>query len=260
MFGSFREWIHLGLCINALVIMKLDILAIGVHPDDIELCAAGTLLRHIDMGYKAGILDLTQGELGTRGTSETRVVEAQKAAQIGGVQMRANVGLADGFFNHDDENARAIIPYIRKYQPDVVLINARWDRHPDHARASRLTQDACFLSGLRRIETLDPLSGEEQKAWRPKTTYQYIQDYTSTPDLVVDISEYFAKKMEMVRAFASQFYDPNSKEPESPISSKDFLDNIDAKDRVMGRFIGATYGEGFHQLRPVGVPDLMNLS
>ncbi len=240
--------------------MKVDMLAIGVHPDDIELCAAGTLLRHIDMGYKVGILDLTQGELGTRGTAETRSLEAQRSAQIGGVQLRANVGLADGFFNHDDQNARAIIPYIRKYRPKVVLINARWDRHPDHARASGLARDACFLSGLRRIDTLDPSNGENQQAWRPNTVYQYIQDYTSTPDLVVDISDYFSKKMEMVRAFASQFYDPNSNEPESPISSKDFLDNIDAKDRVMGRFIGATYGEGFHQIRPVGVPDLMKLS
>lgn len=240
--------------------IKLDLLAIGVHPDDVELCAAGTVLRHIDLGYTVGILDLTKGELGTRGTPETRMEEAQQSARIGGVSMRANVGLADGFFDHDDENARAIIPYLRKYRPETVLINARWDRHPDHARASRLTQDACFLSGLRRIQTLDPLDGKEQDRWRPKTVYQYIQDYTSTPDLVVDISNYFEKKMEMVKAFASQFYDPNSNEPESPISSKDFLDNIESKDRVMGRFIGATFGEGYHQIRPIGVPDLMKLT
>ena len=240
--------------------MKLDILAVGVHPDDIELCAAGTLLRHIHMGYQVGILDLTKGELGTRGTSEIRMEEAHKSAQIGKISMRANVGLADGFFNHDDEHARAIIPYIRKYRPETVLINARWDRHPDHARASRLTQDACFLSGLRRIHTLDPLNGQEQESWRPKTIYQYIQDYSSTPDLVVDISDFFEDKMQMIKAFSSQFYDPNSEEPESPISSKDFLDNVDAQDRMMGRFINATYGEGFHQVRPIGVPDLLKLS
>jgi bacillithiol biosynthesis deacetylase BshB1 len=240
--------------------IKLDILAIGVHPDDIELCASGTLLRHIDMGYQVGILDLTQGELGTRGTPETRLEEAYKSAQIGGIQMRANVGLADGFFTHNSRNARAIIPYIRMYQPELVLINARWDRHPDHARASRLAQDACFLSGLRRIQSVDPVDGLKQKSWRPRTVYQYIQDYNSTPDMVVDISEFFEKKMEMIKAFASQFYNPGSNEPESPISSKNFLDNIDAQDRVMGRFIGVTHGEGFHKLRPIGVPDLLKLT
>ena len=240
--------------------MKLDILGIGVHPDDIELCAAGTLLRHIDLGYTVGILDLTQGELGTRGTAKTRLNEARDSAKIGGIQMRANVGLADGFFEHDHENARAIIPYIRKYQPEVVLLNARWDRHPDHARASGLAKDACFLAGLRRIETVDPLDGQKQESWRPKTMYQYIQDYTSTPDLVVDISDSFEKKMEMIQAFASQFYDPKSKEPSTPISSKNFLENVKSKDRVMGRFIGATYGEGFHQIRPIGVPDLTKIT
>jgi bacillithiol biosynthesis deacetylase BshB1 len=240
--------------------MKLDILGIGVHPDDIELCAAGTLLRHIDLGYRVGILDLTEGELGTRGTAETRLKEAKHAAQVGGISMRANVGLADGFFEHNHESAHAIIPFIRKYQPELVLINARWDRHPDHARASGLTSDACFLAGLRRIETVDPLTGQQQEKWRPKNIYQYIQDYTSTPDIVVDISDCFEKKMKMIKAYKSQFYDPNSKEPESPISSKDFLDNVEAKDRVMGRFIGVTYGEGYHQLRPIGVPNLLDLT
>jgi bacillithiol biosynthesis deacetylase BshB1 len=236
--------------------MKLDVLAIGVHPDDIELCAAGTLLRHKALGYKVGILDLTKGELGTRGTDEIRLEEAQASAQIGALDYRENVGLPDGFFEHNEQSIRKIVPYIRQTQPKIILINAKWDRHPDHARASQLAHDACFYSGLLKIKTIDPVTLEEQERWRPSTVYQYIQDYTSTPDLVVDITRHQSQKMDMIRAFKSQFYDPNSSEPSSPISSKDFLDNVIAKDRIMGRFIGATYGEGFHTLRPVGIEDL----
>lgn len=235
---------------------KLDLLAVSVHPDDIELCAAGTLLAHKSLGYRVGILDLTKGELGTRGTDEIRLQEAEESASIGNLDYRGNVGLADGFFEHNESTIRRIIPFLRQLQPDVVLINARWDRHPDHARASKLVHDACFYSGLLKIKTIDPNTLKEQERWRPKTVYQYIQDYTSTPDIVVDISDHQERKMEMIRAFKSQFYDPESNEPSSPISSKDFLDNVIAKDRVMGRFIGATYGEGFHTLRPVGIEDL----
>lgn len=239
-----------------MVSMKLDVLAIGVHPDDIELCAAGTLLKHKTLGYKVGILDLTKGELGTRGTDEIRLQEAQTSAQIAALDYRENVGLPDGFFEHNEQSIRRIVPYIRQTQPEVILINAKWDRHPDHARASQLAHDACFYSGLLKIKTIDPNTLEEQSRWRPSTVYQYIQDYTSTPDLVVDITQQQSQKMEMIRAFKSQFYDPNSSEPSSPISSKDFLDNVIAKDRIMGRFIGATYGEGFHTLRPIGIEDL----
>ena len=237
--------------------MKIDLLAIAAHPDDLELSAAGTMLKHKKMGYKVGVLDLTEGELGTRGSAELRKKEAEKATQIGDIDVRANVGLADGFFQVNDENARAIIPYIRKYRPDIVLINARWDRHPDHAKASQLAQRACFLAGLAKIETVDPETGEEQERWRPRAIYQYIQDYTSTPDIVVDISEHIEQKMEMIKAFQSQFFDPNSKELPTPLSGEDFFDTLLSKDRVMGRFINAEFGEGFHKVRPIGIRDLM---
>lgn len=237
--------------------MKIDMLAIAAHPDDLELSAAGTLLKHKDMGYTTGILDLTRGELGTRGSAELRDKEAKKATEIGNVDVRANVGLPDGFFEKNDENARKIIPYIRKFQPDVVLINAKWDRHPDHARGSELAQKACFLSGLIKIDTLDPETGEKQDRWRPRTMYQYIQDYTSTPDIVVDITDYIDQKMEMIKAYQSQFFDPDSKELPTPLSEESFFDLLLSKDRVMGRFIQADFGEGFHVVRPVGIRDMM---
>lgn len=237
--------------------MKIDLLAIAAHPDDLELSAAGTILKHKDMGYKVGILDLTEGELGTRGSAEMRKEESRKATQIGNIDVRANVGLPDGFFKVDDDNARKIIPYIRKYKPDVVLINAKWDRHPDHGRASKLAQNACFLSGLVKIETVDPETGEKQDRWRPRTIYQYIQDYTSTPDIVVDITDYVEHKMEMIKAYQSQFFDPDSKELPTPLSGESFFDLLLSKDRVMGRFIQADFGEGFHVVRPVGIRDLM---
>jgi bacillithiol biosynthesis deacetylase BshB1 len=237
--------------------MKIDLLAIAAHPDDLELSAAGTILKHKDLGYKVGVLDLTRGELGTRGTPEIRKKEAQRSSEIGDIDVRANVGLPDGFFQNNEKNIRKIIPYLRKYRPDIVLINAKWDRHPDHARSSQLAKEACFYSGLVKIETTDPETGDPQDRWRPRAMYQYLQDYTSTPDIVVDISDYIDKKMEMIKAFKSQFYDPESKELNTPLSDKSFFDLLLSKDRVMGRFIGADFGEGFHITRPMGVRDLM---
>ena len=210
--------------------MKLDILAIGVHPDDVELSCSGTLLKHIKQGYKVGILDLTQGQLGTRGTPELRLKEAENSAKILGVHMRENLGMEDGFFMNDFAHQKPIIEVIRQYQPETVLANAINDRHPDHGRAAKLIADACFYSGLRKIETHK--DGKLQEAWRPKSVYHYIQDYYIQPDFIVDITPYFEKKKEAILAFSSQFYNPaNKNEPETPISSKDFFDFVEARAR-----------------------------
>lgn len=238
--------------------IKLDILAIGVHPDDVELSCAGTILKSIDQGKKVGILDLTQGELGTRGSAELRLQESAKAAEILGLSSRDNVGMADGFFQNDETHLRQIIPFIRKYQPDIILANAITDRHPDHGRASKLVSDACFYSGLRRIET--KMNGELQAAWRPKAIYHYIQDYHINPDFVIDVSDYVDKKVEAIKAFSSQFFDPNSKEPSSPIAVENFFDYVNGRMVQMGRYIGADFGEGFTTDRPIGVNDLMDLT
>ena len=238
--------------------MKVDILAIGVHPDDIELCCSGTLIKHIDAGKSVAILDLTHGELGTRGSGPIRLKEAAVAADRMGLVARENVGLADGFFQYGEHAIRAIVPFIRKYRPDIVLCNAVHDRHPDHGRASKLVSDACFYSGLLKVHTEDE-TGQPQDRWRPQAVYHYIQDRFMKPDVVVDITPYFDRKLDTIRAYASQFYDPNSSEPASPISSKDFLDYIEAQDRVMGRYIGVTYAEGFVTERPMGVSSLFDL-
>jgi len=238
--------------------MKLNILAIAVHPDDVELSCAGTLLKHIDMGKKVGILDLTRGELGSRGTAETRDVEAAGSAKILGVHVRENVRMADGFFTHTEENLRRIIAILRKYQPDIVLANALNDRHPDHGRAAKLTADACFLSGLERIET--ELDGKIQDKWRPKALYHYIQDYYRKPDFVIVITSYMEQKTKAIMAFKTQFFDPESKEPETPISSKAFLDFLSARAQEMGRPAGFLYAEGFEVVRIPGVNDLFDLT
>ncbi|MCB0409893.1 MAG: bacillithiol biosynthesis deacetylase BshB1, partial [Flavobacteriales bacterium] len=196
--------------------MKVDILAIGVHPDDVELSCSGTILKHIAQGKKVGILDLTIGELGSRGSGELRLVEASNSAKLLGVEFRENIGLADGFFENDKESQLAIIKMIRKYQPEVVLANAVRDRHPDHGRASKLISDACFYSGLLKIET--ELEGKQQTHWRPKAVYHYIQDRLIKPDFVVDVSEFVDKKIASIQCFSSQFYNPESKEPATPIS------------------------------------------
>jgi N-acetylglucosamine malate deacetylase 1 len=237
--------------------MKLDILAIGVHPDDVELSCSGTLLKHISMGKKCGILDLTQGELGTRGNSELRMKEAQMAAKILGVEVRENLGMPDGFFQNDKEHQLKIIQILRKYKPEIVLCNAVADRHPDHGRSSQLVSDACFYSGLRKIETV--LNGASQEAWRPKAVYHYVQDRMLKPDILIDVTPFVEKKMEAIYAFKSQFYDPNSTEPESPITVKNLFEVIKGKMALYGRDAGFEYGEGFTVERTPGVGSLFDL-
>lgn len=232
--------------------MKLDILAFGAHPDDVEISAAGTILKHIELGYKCGVVDLTQGELGTRGTGELRLQEAERAKAILGLEARENLGFADGFFLNDKEHQLPIIKMIRKYQPDIVLANSIHDRHPDHGKAAKLVTDACFLSGLIKIET-------GQEAWRPKAVYHYIQDEYIHPHLTIDITPYFDKKMESVKAYTSQFYIPDSDLPETPISGKDFLDFLIGRAKLVGRPIGAKYAEGFTAARNVGVKNLFDV-
>ena len=237
--------------------MKLDLLAIGVHPDDVELSCAGVIIKSINAGKKVGILDLTQGELGTRGTAQTRYDEANAAAKILGVNVRENAEMADGFFENNEANKRIIIKYIRKYQPQIVICNAVYDRHPDHGRSSKLSSDACFLSGLMKIETM--LDGVAQKAWRPATVYHYIQDRHINPHFVVDISAEMERKMESIRAYKTQFHDPNSGEPDTYISSPEFLNAVKARNAELGRQIGVNYAEGFTAERYIGVEDIFHL-
>jgi bacillithiol biosynthesis deacetylase BshB1 len=239
--------------------MQVDILAIGVHPDDIELSCSGTLLHHISLGYTVGLLDLTRGELGSRGTAETRDVEAADAQLIIGAVVRENLGMADGFFAHNQENLLKIIGAIRKFKPKIVLANALDDRHPDHGRAAKLTADACFLSGLLKIETFDS-QGKPQAAWRPDVVYHYMQDRSLKPDFVVDITPYAEKKLEAILAYKTQFYNPKDTEgPKTPISGKNFLDSVQAKDRVSGRLINVEFGEAFNTHRAVGVKNLFDI-
>lgn len=237
---------------------KLDILAFGAHPDDVELGCGATLAKEITNGKTVGIIDLTQGELGTRGTAATRKQEAADAAAILGVQVRENLGFADGFFVNDKEHQMAIIKMIRKYQPEVVFCNAIYDRHIDHGKGSDVVSDACFLSGLVKIETTDD-AGNAQERWRPKTVYHYIQWKNITPDFAVDVTGFIDKKMEAVMAYKTQFYDPNSKEPETPISSKNFTDSILYRARDLGRLVGVEYAEGFTVERHVAVDSVFDL-
>ena len=234
--------------------MKLDILAIGVHPDDIELGCSGTILKHIAQGKKVGILDLTKGELGSRGSGELRLIEAANSAKILGVSVRENLGYADGFFVNDKEHQLGIVQILRKYQPDVILANAPKDRHPDHGRASQLVSEACFYSGLVRIET--ELDGVSQEHWRPRVVYNYIQDRYLKPDFVVDVTDFVETKMESILASSSQFYNPESELPETPISSKKFFDFIKARMANFGRDINVDYAEAFTVERLIGVEDI----
>ena len=238
--------------------MKIDILAIGIHPDDVELSAIGTLLKHAAAGKTFGLLDLSQGELGTRGTAETRRAEAQESARISGAAFREISNIPDGLFTHTPEQWLKVVHFIRKYQPEIVLCNAPNDRHPDHGRAAKMVVDACFYAGLEKIETLDH-EGLPQAKWRPKAVYHYIQDQQLVPDFVVDITPYWEKKMEAIMAFKTQFYDPENKLPNTPISGKDFILFMEAKARVFGRPIQATYAEGFIAARTPGVNDLFDL-
>lgn len=240
--------------------MKIDILAVGVHPDDVELSASGTLLRHAAQGHSFGILDLTRGELGSRGSAEQRTVEAQNAAEILGAAFREQLDLQDGFFMHTPENMLKIIRAIRDYQPEIVLCNAPDDRHPDHGRAAKLVSEACFYSGLIKIKTIEN-EGVEQKPWRPKAVYHFIQDKHLEPEFIVDITAYFEKKMQAILAFSSQFYDESNPEhgPKTPISGKDFLEFMEAKARVFGRPAQVKYAEGFISARTPAVDDLFDL-
>ncbi|PKP43122.1 MAG: bacillithiol biosynthesis deacetylase BshB1 [Bacteroidetes bacterium HGW-Bacteroidetes-12] len=237
--------------------MKLDILAIGIHPDDVELSCSGTLLKHIALGKKVGILDLTHGELGSRGSAEIRLQEAKNAALIMGVHTREILNFSDGFFENNKEHQLAIIKMLRLYQPEIVLANAISDRHPDHGRASKLVSDACFYSGLRRIET--EFEGQFQQHWRPKVVYHYIQDRYLKPDFVVDVTDFVDKKMEAINAYSSQFYNPESKEPETPLTSKLFMDFVKARMITLGREAGFDFAEGFVAERFIGVEDITAL-
>ena len=237
--------------------MTLDILAFAAHPDDVELSCSATLMKHIDLGKKVGIIDLTQGELGTRGNMESRYAEAENASKIMRIHVRENLKLKDGFFDFSEENKRMIIQQIRRFQPEIVLANAIEDRHPDHGRAAKLVADSCFLAGLRKIET--SYGGESQSAYRPKAVYHYIQDHYIKPDFIVDTSAYMDRKLEAIKAFKTQFYDPNSIEPVTPISGEDFFDFIRARMIQTGRNIGVKYAEGFTTAREIGVHNLFDL-
>ncbi|MFB6258040.1 MAG: bacillithiol biosynthesis deacetylase BshB1 [Flavobacteriales bacterium] len=232
--------------------MELDILAIAAHPDDVELCCSGTLSKQIKAGYKVGVVDLTQGEMGTRGSAEIRLQEADDSAKALGLALRENLKMDDAFFTNDQEHQLRIVEVVRRFRPRIVITNAVDDRHPDHGRASSLVSDAVFYAGLPKVKG----QNREEEAWRPEFLLHFIQDRYITPDLVVDISEHFEKKMETIRCFRSQFYDPLSDEPETPLSRSDFLDFVEARAREFGRPIGAEFGEGFTTERAMGVPDL----
>lgn len=238
--------------------MKVDILAIGIHPDDVELSCSGTLLRHAAQGKTFGILDLSQGELGTRGNAEIRRREAENAAKLLGSAFRKILDIPDGLFVYTPENWLKIVQVIRWCRPEIVLCNALEDRHPDHGRAAKMTQDACFYSGLVKIETTGE-DGLPQTKWRPKAVYHYIQDRHLKPDFVVDVTPYKQKKLEAIMAFSSQFYNPDNAEPNTPISGKDFIESVEAKMRVFGRDISVEYAEGFHYARTPGVNNLFDL-
>ena len=237
--------------------MKLDILAIGVHPDDVELGCSGTLISEIKRGKKAGIVDLTQGELSTRGTVETRYQESANAAQIIGASVRENLKMRDGFFRNDEAHQIQLIETIRKYQPEIVIGNILSDRHPDHGRAGHLISTACFLSGLVKIETKDK-NGSKQEKWRPKYFLQYMQDWYHEPDLLIDISDVFDQRMKAIEAYATQFYTSvgDTEGLQTYISTPDFLDSIIARARMLGKRIGVKYAEGFITEKKIGIKSL----
>lgn len=239
--------------------MKLDILVLTVHPDDAELGCAGTILKHIAQGRKVGIIDLTRGELGSRGTAETRDEEAAVASKILGLSVRENLGMRDGFFLNDEEHQLQIIQKIREYKPEIIITNALHDRHPDHGRAGDLVTDAVFLSGLVKIETLN--NGLKQEVWRPRLLLQLIQDYYIKPDIVVDVSDFWDQKIESIRAYGTQFFNPDFEEDatETYISRPEFLNAIESRAREYGKYINATYAEGFTCRRLLGVDDLFHL-
>jgi len=237
--------------------MKLDLLVLAVHPDDAELGCTGTVLKHIAAGKKAGIIDFTRGELGTRGTAETRDQEAADSARILGLHARENLGFRDGFFINDEAHKLEVIKMIRKYQPEIILTNALHDRHPDHGRAGDLANDACFLSGLVKISTT--MDGVAQATWRPRLVLQYIQDHYIKPDIIIDITPFIETKIAAIKAFKTQFYNPDVAGPGTYISSPEFFESVMGRAREFGKSIGATYAEGFTSRKLLGVDDLFNL-
>lgn len=237
---------------------RVDILCVAAHPDDVEISMAGTVMSHVEQGRSVGIVDMTAGELGTRGTPEIRREEAEAARKVLGASFRYQLGLRDGFFRKDEASLMTVIRAIREHRPMVVLTNAVRDRHPDHGRAADIVSEACFLSGLRRVATQD--NGGDQEAWRPRTVLHAIQDRHIDPDLVVDITPYWERKLEALRCFRSQFHDPASTEPNSPIAREDFLPFLEGRAREMGRLLLCTFGEGFTSSRPIGVGDLTALA
>jgi N-acetylglucosamine malate deacetylase 1 len=254
--GCFEKLAEL--CTTKFNDMKLDLLAFAAHPDDAELACSGTLIAHIHQGYKVGVADLTRGELGTRGTPEIRAEEAKRAGEILGLHARVNLDLGDGFLDESSEKLTAVIRIIRLFRPEIVLANAIMDRHPDHSRASSLVSRACFLSGLHRIETKTE-DGMIQNEWRPGAVYHYIQDRHIRPDLIVDISPFMDQRMEAIRSYSSQFFDPESVEPSTAISSRQFMEIVRLRAVEWGRVIGVEYGEGFTVERPAGTRSLFSL-
>jgi bacillithiol biosynthesis deacetylase BshB1 len=238
--------------------MKLDILVMAAHPDDAELACSGTILSHVAQGKKVGIVDLTQGELGTRGNVEIRRQEAMESAKILGLSARQNLELSDGFFQNDCIHQLKVASAIRFYRPEILLTNAISDRHPDHGRAAALVKDSCFIAGLKKVETIDQ-QGNPQEPWRPKQLYHFIQDQYIVPDLIVDISLFWERKLASIQAFSSQFYNPHSEEPATYISSQSFMDAIVSRAREMGHYIGVPYGEGFTKIKHIGVKSLFDV-
>jgi len=240
--------------------MKLDILAIGVHPDDVELGCSGAIINEVKKGKKAGVLDLTQGELGSRGNIETRYAEAANAAVIMGVEVRENLKMRDGFFKNDEEHQLKLIEVIRKYRPEIVFANSLDDRHPDHGRAGKLIEDSCFLSGLVKLETKDE-QGKMQEKWKPKYIFHYIQDRYHEPDFIIDISDVFEQRMEAIKSYATQFYNrgTTNDEPQTYISTPAFYESVIARARMIGKKIGVEYGEGFNTEKKMGLKDLNSL-
>ena len=236
---------------------KIDILVFGAHPDDIELSCSGTILKHIELGYKIGLIDLTQGELGTRGSKDIRQRETEKANSLMNISFRLNLNMKDGFFEINDRNKLKIISYIRHFQPKIVIANSKNDRHPDHGRAAELIKTCCFLSGLIKVKT--NYNNLNQNIWRPNSLYYYTQFNQEIPDFVVDVSSYMEKKMKIIECYSSQFFNPKSKEPETIISKKSFLDSIIYRASDLGRIINVKYAEGFKSERLLSVDNLFNL-
>lgn len=238
--------------------MKINILAITAHPDDVELACAGTLITHIERGFTAGVIDLTRGEMGTRGSADQRMIEAQAASAIMGLSVRENLGFEDAFFANDKAHQLEVVRVLRKHRPDIVLTNAIYDRHPDHGRGAALVEEAVFKSGLRKIETVDE-NGDPQEAWSPRKLYFTIQSTSLTPDFYVDVSAVHERKLEAIRAYKTQFFNSESKEPETYISRPEFMDMIESRAREYGHRIGAKYAEGFMTKQALGVTELYHL-